>query len=275
MTRFIFTLPFFFALFLSSCGNKSTNIEIAKEEKNIVPDTLDLKILSSSATAFQSLFNGENLEGWEIKQTTEEKANNFWTIQDGTILLNSLGTPDHDYIWLQTKKEYGDFILKLKFQSHRESPGNSGVQIRSRYDETARVDEALGLGWLDGPQVDIHPSGAWRTGFIYDETRGQRRWIYPSLPDWKMDKETYAPKLVRHYFVDEPPYWNELIIACKGNRIKTVFNGLTVTEFDGTGVLDDEFHQKYGIDNKGHIALQLHKNDEVKIAFKDIEIKEL
>jgi hypothetical protein len=31
--------------------------------------------------------------------------------------------------------------------------------------------------WLGGPQVDIHPVPpmTWRTGFIYDETREEKR----------------------------------------------------------------------------------------------------
>ncbi len=59
----------------------------------------------------------------------------------------------------------------MKFQVYRDCPGNSGVQFRSRYDETENG------GWLDGPQVDIHAPlpMAWRTGLIYDETREKRR----------------------------------------------------------------------------------------------------
>jgi hypothetical protein len=66
-----------------------------------------------------------------------------------------MGCKDHDYVWLATEDTYSDFILRLKFQAYRDSPGNSGVQIRSRYDDAA--------AYLDGPQVDINPAGAWRS----------------------------------------------------------------------------------------------------------------
>lgn len=222
-----------------------------------------------------TLFNGENLDGWEIKSVKEEQHHKFWSVEKGAIVVNSIGFPEHDYSWLQTKEEYGDFELKLKFQSYRESPGNSGVQVRSRYDSQGKVEGSELTGWLDGPQIDIHPTGPWRTGYIYDETRGHQRWIHPDLPDWQMDKETYSPEVVRHYYSDESPYWNELVIICQGNTIKTIVNGIIVSNFDGAGVLNDNWHQKYKVDKQGFIALQLHKNDELKIAFKDIVIKDL
>ena len=222
-----------------------------------------------------SLFNGKDLQGWKIKNVKEESDNNFWSVDNGVIVVNSLGNTKHDYSWLISDKEYANFKLKLEFQSFRESPGNSGVQIRSRYDDNGKLENSNVTGWLDGPQVDIHPSDPWRTGFIYDETRGHQRWIYPSLPDWNIDKQVYAPEKFIHFYSDEAPYWNEMVIVCVNNRIVTSVNGITVADYNGIGVLDDAFHQKYGIAKKGFIALQLHKNDELKIAFRNIKIKEL
>jgi len=227
----------------------------------------------SADEGWKSLFDGASLDNWIVECSTEDRNRNYWRVEEGTILANSMGFKDHGYVWLVSDREYGDFQLRLKYQSFRDSPGNSGVQIRSRYDKTAQVEGERAAGYMDGPQVDIHPPGAWRTGFIYDETRGHRRWIYPSLPDWRMDKETYAPVKHLHVYSDESPYWNELEIHCKGNHIKTIVNGIIVADFDGSGILNDDHHQKVGIDKHGHIALQLHKDDEIKIAFKDIYIR--
>lgn len=237
------------------------------------------KLLDSDSTkdsttkSWESLFDGESLDKWTVECSNEDRNRTYWSVQDGAILANSMGYKDHGYVWLVSDKEYADFELRLKFQSFRDSPGNSGVQVRSRYDKTVQVEGERAPGYMDGPQVDIHPPGAWRTGFIYDETRGHRRWIYPSLPDWRMDKETYAPAKHLHYFADEAPHWNELVILCNGNHMKTIVNGIVVSDYDGVGLLDDIHHQKVGIDKRGHIALQLHKDDEIKIAFKDIYIK--
>ena len=223
---------------------------------------------------WQSLFNGKNLEGWEIKCTEKDRDKDFWMVENGAILCNSMGSKNHQYIWLYSAEEYDDFELRLKFQDTRGNLGNSGVQVRSRYDEKAQIDGDV-IGWLDGPQVDINPGGPWRNGFIYDETRKTRRWIHPSLPDWRMSEEEYAPKKWVHYFEDEGPGWNDLTIICKGNHVKTIVNNVVVSDYDGAGVLDDAVHKKLGISNKGHIALQLHKNSENKIRFKDIEIRKL
>ena len=130
-----------------------------------------------------SLFNGKDLSGWHVQCQSADKGKVFWKVDDGTILCDSMGRKDHNYVWLLTDKEFGDFELRLKFQAYKDSPGNSGLQFRSRFDASNSG------GRLDGPQVDIHPPGQmnWRTGFIYDETREENRWIFPNLKDWNMD----------------------------------------------------------------------------------------
>jgi hypothetical protein len=123
---------------------------------------------------------------------------------------------------------------------------------------------------MDGPQVDVHPPAAWRTGLIYDETRETRRWISPSLKDSKIDA-SYAPKSWKWNDDD----WNTLWIRCAGTRIQTRVNDVSITDFDGDGVLNDEAHRRHDVGLKGNIALQLHVNDDLLIQYKDIEIRVL
>jgi len=220
------------------------------------------------------LFNGKNLEGWEVKCIAADKGKDYWRVENGVIICDTKGNNDHQYMWLQSTKEFDDFELRLKFQVEKKNKGNAGIQIRSRYDENAKVDGEI-IGWLDGPQVDIEPNNPWRNGFIYDETRGTRRWIYPSLPDWKISEEEYAPKKVVFYWNDEGPGWNDMRIICNGNHILTFVNNIKVADYYGTGVLDDEDHVKNNVSVKGHIAIQLHKHSNNFIRYKDIEIREL
>jgi len=216
---------------------------------------------------WKSLFNGETLDGWKVKCIEADLDKEFFSVDKGKLLGNSMGSTSHDYMWLQSKNEYADFELRLKYQPCRESPGNAGIQIRSRYDEEE--------GWLNGPQVDIHPPGPWRTGLIYDETRGHQRWINPSLKNWVIDSATYAPPKVVQYYSDEGPGWNDLTIFCKRSKIQTIVNNILVSDYDGSGVLDDKAHKKHRVGMSGFLLLQLHKNNETKIRFKDIEIREL
>ncbi|UCF42670.1 MAG: DUF1080 domain-containing protein [Planctomycetota bacterium] len=222
---------------------------------------------SPPGETWTSLFNGCDFSGWTVKCKPADRDRQFWHVRDGTILADSIGHTDHNYIWLLTDNQYSNFILRLRFQAYTDSPGNSGVQIRSRYDDDA--------SWLDGPQIDINPPGPWRTGMIWDETRQVNRWLYPDLPkdEW-VDESMADPGLIFHYS-DQASGWNDLQITAVGNRISAVLNGVTVTNYDGRGVLDDAIHQHHNVGRSGHIALQIHKNDQLKIRFKDIFIKEL
>jgi len=225
-----------------------------------------LVLTASVAEAkWTSLFNGKDLTGWTVKCKPQDKGTKFWKVADGAIVCDSIGRKDHDYVWLMTEKEFGDFELAVKFQAFKDSRGNSGIQVRSRYDDSA--------GWLDGPQVDIHPPAPWRTGLIYDETRGERRWINPSLKSSAIDP-SHAPKQWKFKYDGEENGWNELTIICRGLHIKTILNGFVMSDYDGTGVLDNAAHKTPDVGRRGHIAFQLHNRDELRIRFKEIKIRE-
>jgi len=214
-----------------------------------------------------SLFDGKTLAGWAVKCLPADRDKTFWTVDNGTILADSMDAGKHDYVWLVSEKAYADFVLRLEFQAYRDSPGNSGVQVRSRYDEKA--------GWLDGPQVDIHPRGPWRTGMIWDETRGSRRWLWPPVPKGKWVNESMAKPGRAFHYAGETPAWNALEITCRGTRMRAVLNGLEVMAYDGAGVLDDDVHKQRNVGMKGHIALQIHRNDRLRIRFRNIRIRDL
>ena len=223
--------------------------------------------LCSRSDKWVSLFNGKDLTGWVVKSKPADAGKQFWQVEDGTILADSMAVKKHDYIWLLTEQQYGDFILRLRFQAYRDNPGNSGVQIRSRYDDKA--------GWLDGPQVDINPPGPWRTGMVWDETKGVQCWLFPDVPkgEW-VDPSMALPGMV-FYFSDEGPGWNEFEIKAVGTVVTAHLNGVKVTEYDGTGELDDDVHKMRNVGLSGHIALQIHTGDLLRIRYKDIYIKDL
>lgn len=221
---------------------------------------------------WQTLFNGTDLTGWQVKCLPADQDKAYWKVVDGTIECNSIGDKDHDYVWLMHDEEFDDFLLSLEFRTSPASPGNSGVQIRSRYDVS---EDAPRGGWLDGPQVDLHPPGPWRTGLIYDETRGTRAWIHPRLEGSRIEREQAQIEDPIFYAGDDGPGWNRLEIRAEGTRITTVLNGQMVSDYDGAGLLDDEGHAKYRVGMSGQIALQLHMRDELQIWFRDIRIQDL
>ncbi|MDN5202238.1 DUF1080 domain-containing protein [Fulvivirgaceae bacterium BMA10] len=219
---------------------------------------------NKSHDGFTDIFDGHTLEGWRVYGKEADIQKDYWKVEDGAIVCNTMGDKQHGAVWLFYEKELKDFELKLKIQTPRDVPGNSGLQVRSRY--YPETDD------IDGPQFDIHPSGPFRTGLLYDESDEYNRWIYPSLPDWNITPEQ-ANNKATFYYADENPSWNDLHIICKGNKIKSILNGVVVTDFDGTGILDDEIHRKQKVGTQGKIALQVHGGDEILIRFKEIKLK--
>jgi hypothetical protein len=216
------------------------------------------------AAEWTSLFNGKNLDGWVVKCRPEDKAD-CWKVVDGTITAETPPRGTRNYVWLLTEKEYGDLELRLKVQTYSTSPGNSGIQVRSRYDDAA--------GWLDGPQIDIHPPGPWRCGFIYDETREARIWLWPDVGSPANAKPEHAPKGWNWHHADDKDVWNDIRIVCQGTRIKSIINGVAVADYNGAGRLNDEAHRKHNVGMKGHIGLQIHPGGKLLIRFKDILVR--
>jgi hypothetical protein len=212
------------------------------------------------------LFNGRNLDGWVVKCRPEDRdKQGYWKVVRGTITAETPAGSKHHYIWLLTEKEFGDFELRVKVQTYSTTTGNSGIQVRSRYDDAA--------GYLDGPQVDLHPPGTWRCGFIYDETREARIWLWPNVGKPANAKPEHAPKNVQWFHADQRDVWNQVQILCQGTKIKTIVNGVTVADYDGKGRLDDAAHRAHNVGLRGHIGLQIHPGKELLIRFKDIELR--
>jgi len=214
---------------------------------------------------WKDLFDGKSLSGWMVKCRPQDKDKEYWKVDQGAITAEVPQGSKHHYIWLLTEAEYGDFELKLRVQSYATSTGNSGVQVRSRYDDEA--------GWLDGPQVDINPPGGWRCGFIYDETREVKQWLSPITGPPSKAKESDAPRGWKWFHADQGSGWNDVHIICKGAGIKTIINGVTVCDYDGKGILDDDYHRRHNVGMRGHIGFQIHPGKHMVIRFKDIKIK--
>jgi hypothetical protein len=238
------------------------------------PTALALLLLVSSLCAdepaqdsWKPLFNGRDLSGWTVKCKPADRDQVCWRVEDSVLVADSMDVPKHDYIWLVSDQEYSDFVLRLRFQAFRGNPGNSGVQVRSRYDDEA--------GWLDGPQVDINPPGPWRTGMVWDETRGVQHWLHPKVPRGQWVDASMSNPALKFYFSDDPTSWNELEITARGPRLQAVLNGVRILDYDGAGVLDDALHQQRRVGMRGHLALQIHTGDRLRIRFKDIRIQTL
>ena len=154
---------------------------------------------------------------------------------ENNLLICESG-PDQGYGYLATDKFYKDFELTLEFKQGAD--GNSGVFFRSTIEDTKIT------GW----QAEVAPPGK-HTGGIY-ESYGRGWLIKPE------------PALDRHL---EFGAWNTMKIVARGNEVSTWLNGQVMIS------LVDE---KIGAAN-GSIALQIHDGGGIKVAWRNIRIREL
>ncbi|MDB2471409.1 DUF1080 domain-containing protein [Flavobacteriaceae bacterium] len=143
---------------------------------------------------------------------------------------------DKEYGYLGTVKNYKDFILTLEFKQN--SNGNSGVFVRSTVDGTK----------INGWQVEVAPVGE-HTGGVY-ESYG-RGWLIKPTPD-------------KEYILKEGE-WNKMKIKMQDTQLTSWLNGIQMIQIED---------QKIG-QGEGGIILQIHSGGDVKVSWRNIEVKEL
>ena len=172
--------------------------------------------LSLPVQAQINLFNGQNLDGWEINGTEK------WYVEKGELICRS--GPDAEYGYLSTKEHYDNFELELEFK--QEADGNSGVFFRST------VSGTIVNGW----QVEVAPPNL-HTGGIY-ESYG-RGWLIKPDPA----KDQYL----------KMGSWNTMKIIANGNEVTTYLNGHEMVEIldekigNGKGGIALQIHSGGGI----------------------------
>ena len=172
--------------------------------------------LSVPVQAQIDLFNGQNLDGWEINGTEK------WYVEKGELICES--GPDAEYGYLSTKEHYDDFELELEFK--QEADGNSGVFFRSTVSGTV----------VNGWQVEVAPPNL-HTGGIY-ESYG-RGWLIKPDPE----KDQYL----------KMGSWNRMKIIANGNKVTTYLNGHEMVEIldekigNGKGGIALQIHSGGGI----------------------------
>jgi hypothetical protein len=142
-----------------------------------------------------SLFNGENLDGWEVYGTEK------WYVEDGLLVAES--GPDEEYGYLATTDDYKNFELNVEFL--QKANGNSGVFFRSDIKGTK----------ISGWQVEVAPPNL-HTGGIY-ESYG-RGWLIKPEPK----KESFLN------FGE----WNTMTIRVVDDKVTTWLNGQQMVDFE-------------------------------------------
>jgi len=142
----------------------------------------------------QSLFNGEDLSGWNIHGTEK------WYVENGELVCES--GPDEEYGYLATEQTFKDFDLSVDFK--QEANGNSGIFFRSSLEGTI----------ISGWQVEVAPPGN-DSGGVY-ESYG-RGWLVQ--PDSVKDSALNMGE------------WNTMRIRVVGDHVQTWLNETPMVDF--------------------------------------------
>lgn len=251
-TRFLGCLVLIFSVM--SCGSKP-------DSKNFKED-------------FISIFNGENLEGWEGDST-------YWRAENG-ILIGEV-TPEtilkRNSFIIYKKQQPEDFELKLEYRVSK--LGNSGINYRSEIIENVPFA-------LRGYQCDIDGRNRF-TGQNYEEKKrttlaymGEKVNI-PQMPDsipiddirknvkkncWQtrlvVDTLGSRQKLKAHIKSDD---WNQVHIKVIDKKMQHFVNGILMSEVTDL----DTINRK----TKGFIGVQVHVGPPMKIEYRNLMLKNL
>jgi hypothetical protein len=202
-------------------------------------------ILSASAQGaespgpWQSLFNGHDLTGWEIRGL------GIWSVLDPGTLLGQCdpAKPCLPQSWLYTDREFeGDYDISLEYWLRL--GGNSGVSIGDRLRAKYAIDPKTGWPTPARSAYEVNIDNG--PGVDYDITGS----IY------KLAKAKTG--------VQRRADWNTLLIEVRSRLIRVTLNGQVVAEHPG---LPDR-------PKSGPIGLQLHSPDDV-VMFRNIRFREL
>jgi hypothetical protein len=178
------------------------------------------------------LFEGATTDGWTVLGGSGVYK---WDDATTPLVLHGHG-PTSRNTFLSSDKTYGDFLLDVDVKIDGNS-GNSGIQLRSHWDEKKKS--------YYGYQIEIDSSPRQWSGGLYDE--GRRAWL-DSLAD--------NPKAREAFKLGE---WNRFRILAIGPRIKTWVNDVPAADY-----LDF-------VDLSGHFGFQVHSG-KCAVAWRNISI---
>ncbi len=193
---------------------------------------------------FTPLFNGVDLEGWE-----SVGGEATYHVEDGAIVGVCKNTQKNTF--LRTARTYGDFEFRCQFKW--DAHGNSGIQYRSHQ----YPDDHKYPGGVYGYQFELDPSSRAWSGGLYEE--GRRGWL--------VNLEGDDDASIRKRSAVKLDGWNDIVIECKGNRVRTWLNGVPIVDYTDT---DAERAL-----TEGFIALQVHSGGSAQLRWRNLQIAEI
>jgi len=208
-----------------------------------------------SKEAFESIFDGQSLEGWKGDTSV-------WRVENNSIVgeVTAAYPLTTNTFLIYDKSEPSDFELKAEFRISE--AGNSGIQYRSE------MVDSLPFA-LKGYQADIDGNNVY-TGQNYEE-RG--RGFLAKRGENAVLETGKQPQIVSMLgnpdslqMLIKKEGWNEIHIIANGNRLRHYINGVLMSD-----VTDNDTSAGK---NKGLLGLQAHVGPPMKVEYRNLRIKE-
>jgi hypothetical protein len=221
-----------------------------------------------AADEYQSLFNGQDLTGWDGDPR-------FWRAEDGAIVgqTTESNKAEKNTFLIYRGGEFGDFQLQFEYQV---DGYNSGVQYRSEEKDKWNVGgyqadfEARWHASDNGP-VDQY------SGMFFDEQgrmfMGQRGEAVIVRPNSQQPNKPHIEKIgtlgdsAELESVIRRDGWNQYQVIANGYQFTHVINGRVMA----VGIDLDTINRRAS----GIIAFQLHSGPPMQIKLRNIRIREL
>lgn len=260
---------FYYILFgVSACsltlctGSKSKKIgdgsrltvDRAKELYSEISSTSQLNKLSDKEkdAGWQLLFDGVTGNGWH--GYNQQGIPEFWSIEDGSLTMNSTGMGEEQDII--TDKIYRNFAFTVEYKLSKGA--NSGIIFQLKEDSKYKFP------YETGPEFQLIDQDNWPDPLEDRQIHGANYAMYPPLA------KPYNP------FSE----WNRLLLVVEGNDVIQMINGEVVVSYTK---YSDEWNElrnsgkwtdfpDWGKFDEGNISLQNHGT---KVWFRNIKIKEL
>ncbi|MBR5661339.1 MAG: DUF1080 domain-containing protein [Bacteroidales bacterium] len=161
--------------------------------------------VSCSDEKIETLFNGENLEGWKTVVADEPEGTEEDTFSAREGVMHITGKP---FGYIRTEKKYSDYLLHLEWRWAGEESVDGGV-----------------FNYLqDGDKV-------WPLGVQLQMTSKDMGLLMGGIKIEGVDGPFYR----KNRLVEESPEkpvgeWNEMEFLCLGGKIKVWLNGVLVNE---------------------------------------------
>lgn len=186
---------------------------------------------------FQSLFNGSDFTHWE---GAGKPAETCWAVEAGNLVGLKKKGP-----WLRSKKQYGDFNLRLEYLVG--PGGNSGVYLRVPKDGNHHRDDTT------------KPAAGVEVQILDDSAKKHAK-----LKPYQYSGSVYDIAGATTHVCKPVGEWNTLELNCDGHHITSIHNGVVIVDLKA-----DKFPKIKLRNLKGFLGLQNHGGN---VKFRDIRI---